>query len=100
MRTLASQITGCPPHFYDDQAQDARALFPDVPPRSQAPAAGAGSTFALPFSVDAKGKTDWCARRSTIPLDVAVQHVMTCAGDVARRQLASHLRQGKRRVAR
>ena len=97
MRTLASQITRCPRIFTADQAQDARALFPDAPPEIAALVAGAGSTSPYLLGLMQK-ETDWCHAAFDDPAG-AVQQVIDSAGAVPPDQLSSHLRQGKRRVA-
>ena len=97
MRTLASQITRCPRIFTADQAQDARALFPDAPPEIAALVAGAGSTSPYLLGLMQK-ETDWCRVAFDDPAG-AVQQVIDSAGAVPPDQLSSHLRQGKRRVA-
>ncbi|MGR3510979.1 MAG: glutamine-synthetase adenylyltransferase [Sulfitobacter sp.] len=97
MTTLASQLTRTPRIFQSEQAQDARALFPDLAPEVSELVAGAGSTSPYLLGLMQK-ETDWCAAAFTDP-EAAVHTVISRLAEVPPDQLAQQLRQAKRRVA-
>jgi glutamate-ammonia-ligase adenylyltransferase len=97
MTSFASQITRVPRIFTADQATDAQLALPDLAPELSALVAGAGSVS--PYLLDLMQKeAAWCEAAFADPAG-AVQSVIAGAGTVPDDQLASHLRQGKRRVA-
>ncbi len=97
MTSFASQITRVPRIFTADQADDARRAMPHLAPELGALVAGAGSVS--PYLLDLMQKeAAWCEAAFDDPA-AAVQAEIAGAGDVPDDQLASHLRQGKRRVA-
>ena len=97
MTSFISQITRVPRIFQSEQAHDARAQMPDLPPELSALVAGAGSVSPYLLGLMHK-EAAWCEAAFDDPAK-AVQAVIAGAGDVAPDQLSSHLRQGKRRVA-
>ena len=97
MTSFASQITRVPRIFTADQADDARRAMPHLAPELCTLVAGAGSVS--PYLLDLMQKeAAWCEAAFDDPA-AAVKAEIAGAGDVPDDQLASHLRQGKRRVA-
>ncbi len=97
MTSLAAQITRIPRIFKADQARDARALMPDVAPEVSDLLAGVGS--ASPYLLDLmKKEAAWCQGALDDP-QAALRDVIDGAAHAAPDKIASHLREGKRRVA-